>query len=128
MTLIDKVCEICGREETLSRHHVIPRHMYKILSPLGYKLHSEGQINRQVCLCRECHDYVERRYINHPIHRELMQLKAYIVSSRIKKATPFTDIYRFQLQAYYSVYADAQQGGRKRWQKKLYRMQLNDAV
>lgn len=50
-------CEKCGKEEFLTRHHMIYRKFAEIMHAQKY-LRQRNYYGNQVLLCKECHDYV----------------------------------------------------------------------
>jgi 5-methylcytosine-specific restriction endonuclease McrA len=71
-------CVICGREETLTRHHLIPRTRH---SNKKNKRDFEREVVRQVVgICRPCHSQIHALLSEKELEREyntVAQLKAH---------------------------------------------------
>lgn len=67
-------CELCGREQPLTFHHLIPRKMHR--RPRFRKRYSREQLNRGVLLCRLCHRAVHRLYDEMELAQRLNSLTA----------------------------------------------------
>lgn len=52
---IKNICCVCGTDNKLTRHHVLP-HCFKKYLPQKYKSHQNTNV---VCLCRDCHNQYE---------------------------------------------------------------------
>jgi len=55
---IEKKCVICGNENNLQKHHVIP-HMYRKFMPDEYKSNNHHDV---VIMCNDHHFYYEKKY------------------------------------------------------------------
>ncbi len=54
-------CELCGRAEALTKHHLIPRALHN--KPRYRKRYSrEERLTAIVWLCRPCHKHIHRLY------------------------------------------------------------------
>lgn len=58
------LCVVCGIEENLTLHHIIPR-CYRRYMPEKYKSRNCFDV---VCICHECHDAYERIATQHKTH------------------------------------------------------------
>lgn len=65
--LID-TCALCGREERLTRHHLIPRTRHH--NKRNKKTFSRQEVTRVVGLCRPCHKQVHALFTEKELERD----------------------------------------------------------
>lgn len=61
-------CALCGREERLTRHHLIPRTRHQ--SKRARRLYSRDTVQQVVGLCRPCHKHVHTVLSEKDLERE----------------------------------------------------------
>lgn len=59
-TPIEKICVVCGADDELQKHHVIPS-LYRQFMPEVYKSNNHHDV---VIICTDHHEYYERTYSN----------------------------------------------------------------
>ena len=67
-------CELCGRQQPLTFHHLIPRKVHR--RPRFRKHYSREQLNQGIELCRLCHRAVHRLYSEMELAQRLNSLAA----------------------------------------------------
>jgi len=55
------VCEMCGRETALTKHHLIPRDVHKDMRKRGL---SSDELQVGAMVCRPCHNAIHRNFDN----------------------------------------------------------------
>lgn len=71
-------CAICGREETLTRHHLIPRTRHH--NKRNKREFARAVVRRVVGICRPCHSQIHQLLTEKDLEREyntLARLKAH---------------------------------------------------
>jgi hypothetical protein len=61
-------CAICGREETLTRHHLIPRTRHK--NKRNKREFDRVVVKKTVGICRPCHSQIHRVLTEKQLERE----------------------------------------------------------
>lgn len=68
-------CELCGREESLTKHHLIPRALHN--KPRYRKRYSrEERLTAIAWLCRPCHKHIHRLYSERELAERLNTVTA----------------------------------------------------
>ena len=68
-------CELCGRMEALTRHHLIPRALHN--KPRYRKRYSqEERLTAIAWLCRPCHKHIHRLYSERELADRLNSIAA----------------------------------------------------
>ncbi|EWM20742.1 conserved unknown protein [Nannochloropsis gaditana] len=75
-------CELCERAMPLTRHHLRPRAMHKILLKQGM---SQDELNICAAICRPCHSAVHRTYDNETLAINFYTVSALLADEKIGK-------------------------------------------
>jgi 5-methylcytosine-specific restriction endonuclease McrA len=62
------LCAICGREETLTRHHLIPRTRHP--NKKNKRDFDRAKVRETVGICRPCHSQIHRWLTEKELERE----------------------------------------------------------
>ncbi len=68
------VCAICGREDVLTRHHLIPRTRHH--NKRNKRLFAREQVRTTVGLCQPCHAQIHALFTEKQLEREFNTLDA----------------------------------------------------
>lgn len=67
------VCELCKRQTTLTRHHLIPRKLHR--RKHFQKRYTRNELGAAIRVCRPCHDGLHKLYDEITLGKELNSLK-----------------------------------------------------
>lgn len=72
---VPECCELCGRGESLTKHHLIPRALHN--KPRYRKRYSrEERLTAIAWLCRSCHKHIHRLYSERELADRLNSIEA----------------------------------------------------
>lgn len=66
-------CATCGRETSLTFHHLIPRKLHR--RPRFKRLYTREELNRGIHICRACHRGIHRTYDEMTLGRDFASLE-----------------------------------------------------
>ena len=66
-------CVICGREETLTRHHLIPRTRHH--NKRNKREFDRGTVKRTVGICRPCHSQIHALLTEKELERDYQTIE-----------------------------------------------------
>ena len=76
-------CEICGREEVLTRHHLIPRTRHA--NKRNKRTFNREQVKRTVGICRPCHSQIHAVLSEKELERDWNTVEQLLTHPEIKK-------------------------------------------
>jgi len=79
-------CQLCNRNQTLTKHHLIPKVLHKKLRKKKYK---KDVLNITIDVCRDCHDHVHILYTERELFRDYNTLELLLSSTAIQKFIKF---------------------------------------
>jgi 5-methylcytosine-specific restriction endonuclease McrA len=76
-------CAICGREETLTRHHLIPRTRHH--NKRNKREFDRGTVKRTVGICRPCHSQIHALLTEKELERDYRTVEKLRAHPEVKK-------------------------------------------
>ncbi len=67
------ICELCGRDTSLTLHHLIPRKLHR--RNFFRKYYTRDELQRGVRVCRLCHNGIHRLYDEMTLGKKLNSLE-----------------------------------------------------
>lgn len=109
--LTNKTCDICGEAHNLTRHHIIPVRILKVLYT-NASIKSRTATFPIAVLCNSCHVEVENSYRGNNINHDMIAMASYLSQNLNKEAKkseliPMIDIFSFQMNIYNYIYKTA---------------------
>ncbi|WP_019022366.1 hypothetical protein [Thioalkalivibrio sp. ALE23] len=78
------ICELCGRHEHLTRHHLIPRkqHRRRRIRRRFPRAEREGRLLQ---VCRPCHEHIHRQFDEQTLAERLNTREALLAEPAIRR-------------------------------------------
>jgi len=77
------ICAICGREETLTRHHLIPRMQHR--KKRNKREFTRAEVKVTVGICRPCHSQIHVVLTEKELERDYRTAEALLAHPEIAK-------------------------------------------
>jgi hypothetical protein len=77
------VCPLCGRESSLTLHHLIPKKLHR--RKFYRKNYSKGELNQGVEVCRLCHNGIHDLYDEMTLAKRFASLKLLQTDAALRK-------------------------------------------
>lgn len=92
---IERVCEICDRQTSLTEHHVYPKEMHKTMLKRGIL---DEKLNETIRICRLCHSTVHRFFSNKELAEKYFTLDLLMQDERMQRFAVWASSQRNQRQ------------------------------
>ena len=76
-------CAICGREETLTRHHLIPRTRHH--NKRNKREFDRSTVKRTVGICRPCHSQIHALLTEKELERDYPTIEKLLTHAEVRK-------------------------------------------
>lgn len=81
---VNKACQLCGSDQQISFHHLIPRTCHKN-KWFTKRFSKEDMRSRGIDVCRLCHNFIHSQYDEKMLGRHFNTIEALLDDEGIKK-------------------------------------------